>query len=89
METFPESSSIQETSCRCLTVLLQERPSLCQYIGQQTGQLPLTSNICLAMAKHSNESAFFKSACGVVLMILSHEPCFQKVNFLLGLPPDN
>ena len=79
MESFPESASIQETACRCLTALLQERPSLCEFIGQEMGQLPLSCSISVAMAKHWDLSALFKTACDAVLMMLSHDPRLQQV----------
>ena len=79
MECFPESVSIQETACRCLTALLQERPSLCRFIGQGREQLPLPHNISVAISKHWDTSALFKSVCDVMLMMLSHEPRLQQV----------
>jgi hypothetical protein len=79
MERFPESVSVQETACRCLTALLQERPSLCKFIGQEMGQLPLPHNISVAMNKHWDLSALFKSVCDVVLMLLSCGPHLQQV----------
>ena len=79
MESFPESASVQETACRCLTALLQERPLLCEFIGQETEQLPLPFNISVAMDKHHDVSNLFKSACDTVLMMLSHEPNLQLV----------
>ena len=80
MENFPESVSIQETSCRCLTALLQERPLLCKFIGSGEMQhLPLCYNIFMAMDKHLGSSDLFKSACDAVLMILTHQPSLQEV----------
>lgn len=81
MESFPDSVSMQETACRCLSALLRERPSLYRFIGNDMGQLPICSYISLAMMKHNHLSTLFQSSCDVVLIMLSTEPVIMQEVF--------
>lgn len=80
MEQFPKSLDLQETACRCLCALLRERPTLCDFIGEeQEGKFPLHHNVSDALINHFHSSKFFQSVCNAISIMSSSCEILQQV----------